>query len=434
MLDRDTFLSQVAEAFAHLEDREWLATCPLAQLLASGSNNPGESLATQLSSAIKQLRPVGDEPSGSPRSRQYRNLLLRYLVGASPKQIAQELMVSDRQARRDHLDGLQLVGLSLWQRVQRTGKRASGDDTFGLPLPPESGALVPPSALQAIQSEVDRLTAGQTSRPTPVEETVRGVVQTIEHLANSQDITIDVTSSREPCLVAIDHALLRQILLNLLTIQLEAHQQTRLDLEITRHPDRAQIRVAIGCPDALASSVAHHHCPLSSPDPDDPRLAVCYRLLNRYAGSLNPASRETGYHDVALTLPLARTATILLVDDNTDFLRLFERYLSDYPYELYQANTAELALSLARERQPDLITLDVMLPSQDGWEILQALKSDPATREIPVVICSVLPDQALAKSLGAADFVLKPVRQPVLLATIERCLVRSPQSARPDSR
>lgn len=434
MLDRDTFLGEVTEALAHLEDREWLANCPLARVLASGSKHPGEQLANQLSSAIKQLRPVGDDLPGSPRSRQYRNLLLRYLVGASPKQIAQELMVSDRQARRDHLDAVQLVGLSLWQQVQRTGDRAGGDVAFTPPPALESSILAPPSALETIQSEVDRLTAGQPGHPTPVEETVRGVVQTIEHLANSQGITIDVAYSRGPCLVAIDHALLRQILLNLLTIQLEGHQQTRLDLEITRHSERAEIRVAIGCPDASGSEMAHHRCPLSLPDPDDPRLAVCYRLLDRYGGSLSPASRETGYHDVALTLPLARTATILLVDDNTDFLRLFERYLSDYPYQLYQANTAELALNLARERQPDLITLDVMLPSQDGWEILQALKSDPTTREIPVVICSVLPDRALAKSLGAADFVLKPVRQPVLLATIERCLVKAHQAARPDSR
>lgn len=433
MLDRESFIGHVVEALSHLEDREWLAACPLAKVLAPGSSNPGEQLATQLSSAIKQLRPVGNEPAGSPRSRQYRNLLLRYLVGASPKQIAQDLMVSDRQARRDHLDGVHLVGLSLWQRYQRQGERASGEISLAPLAATDSGDPDPPLAIGTIQSEVDRLTAVPPSRPTHVEETVRGVIQTIEQLANSQRIKIDVTYSLEPCLVAIDHALLRQILLNLLTIQIAAHRDTRLDLRIARLLDRAQIQVTIGCPDASGPS-GHHRCPLSSPDPDDPRLAVCYRLLDRYGGSLSPGSAETGYHDVALTLPLARTATILLVDDNTDFLRLFERYLSDYPYHLYQANTAELALNLARERQPDLITLDVMLPSQDGWEILQALKTHPATREIPVIICSVLPDEALAKSLGAAAFVLKPVRQPVLLAAIERCLVRTRQPAHPDSR
>ena len=70
---------------------------------------------------------------------------------------------------------------------------------------------------------------------------------------------------------------------------------------------------------------------------------------------------------------------------------------------------------LAREVLPAAITLDIMMPNQDGWEILQALKSDPATRSIPVIICSVLEDPELAHSLGAAAYLQKPISQAALL-------------------
>ena len=76
------------------------------------------------------------------------------------------------------------------------------------------------------------------------------------------------------------------------------------------------------------------------------------------------------------------------------------------------------ALRLARELQPDAITLDVMMPSQDGWEVLQRLKSEPDTRRIPIIICSVLDDPELAFSLGAVACLKTPVSQADLVGAL----------------
>jgi CheY-like chemotaxis protein len=77
-------------------------------------------------------------------------------------------------------------------------------------------------------------------------------------------------------------------------------------------------------------------------------------------------------------------------------------------------------LPLARKLQPALITLDVMMPRLDGWEILQALQLDEKTRGIPVIICSAWEEPELARSLGAAAFLKKPIVRFTLLNALEK--------------
>jgi CheY-like chemotaxis protein len=134
--------------------------------------------------------------------------------------------------------------------------------------------------------------------------------------------------------------------------------------------------------------------------------------------------------EIVLVLPPIPLHTVLVVDDNPDVVSLFQRYLRGEPYRVVQATSGEVAHRLATALRPDVLVLDVMLPSQDGWEGLQRLRDDPATRAIPVVVCSVLPERDLALSLGVAEFLAKPVMRTALIATLERWC--PPRGTRPD--
>jgi CheY-like chemotaxis protein len=125
--------------------------------------------------------------------------------------------------------------------------------------------------------------------------------------------------------------------------------------------------------------------------------------------------------------------TLLVVDDNPDMGELFRWYLADLDVRVVQARSAATALELARELRPEAITLDVMMPSQDGWQLLEQLRADPAIAEIPTVVCSVLPERALALSLGVAGFLAKPVTQQDLLTALSRYLRLEERAARRDS-
>lgn len=116
--------------------------------------------------------------------------------------------------------------------------------------------------------------------------------------------------------------------------------------------------------------------------------------------------------------------TILVVEDNPQAAKLLSLYLVQAGYQILIAPTGRQALMLAAEHQPMAITLDLLLPDMDGWQVLAELKAMPRTRSIPVVIVSVLDRQALGFHLGALDYLVKPVERAELLHALRRCIPR----------
>ena len=88
-------------------------------------------------------------------------------------------------------------------------------------------------------------------------------------------------------------------------------------------------------------------------------------------------------------------------------------------FRVVAASGGDEGLRLARELQPVAVTLDVMMPGLDGWSVLSSLKADPVTAQIPVVMCTILRDEAMAFSLGASDFITKPVDRERIVGLLE---------------
>jgi signal transduction histidine kinase/CheY-like chemotaxis protein len=127
---------------------------------------------------------------------------------------------------------------------------------------------------------------------------------------------------------------------------------------------------------------------------------------------------------VHLSDELEEAPTVLVVDDDPAARDLLTANLKSTGYRLVQAANGEEALSLARRIRPDAITLDVLMPKPDGWEVLSALKADADLRDIPVIIVTVLSDRGIGLSLGAVDVLTKPVDRTRLMALIHSLLRR----------
>ncbi len=111
---------------------------------------------------------------------------------------------------------------------------------------------------------------------------------------------------------------------------------------------------------------------------------------------------------------------ILCIDDDPDVIEILRKYLVPEGYAVTGALSGDEGIKLARELQPSLITLDIMMPNKDGWEVLRELKQHGETRDIPVIIHSIIDNRPLAISLGALDVMTKPVEPKRLLSIVER--------------
>ncbi len=113
-------------------------------------------------------------------------------------------------------------------------------------------------------------------------------------------------------------------------------------------------------------------------------------------------------------------ALILVVDDEFGVAEVLETILADVGHEVVTAANGRQALERAKERLPDLVLLDFMMPIMDGPSVLKAMRKAPALRNIPAVIMSSLPESAISKSVGGmyAAFVRKPFRLNTVLDTV----------------
>jgi len=119
---------------------------------------------------------------------------------------------------------------------------------------------------------------------------------------------------------------------------------------------------------------------------------------------------------------MVKNKVVLVIDDVKSVLQLIRAALIDHPVDVLTAIDGGSGLALAQELAPDLVLLDLALPVMDGWEILAALRADPATQHVPVVIVTAHGDSdtaARARDLGANGFISKPFRPAELRRVIE---------------
>jgi len=108
------------------------------------------------------------------------------------------------------------------------------------------------------------------------------------------------------------------------------------------------------------------------------------------------------------------------VDDDTGVITLYKRYLEKQGYQVIGVTDSRQAVEQAIRLKPDVITVDILMPNKDGWSVIQELRQNEQTRDIPVVVCSIISDQGKGFSLGAADYLVKPIMEDDLIDALKR--------------
>lgn len=395
MVSRDEFRRQVRDALHHLYDYPYLERHPLALRYWPEVRRGGPSRAHRLNrlllESIEELNPPGQVAVDTSRVRFYALLVDRFVEEQPLPDIMRKLGYSRSQYFRE-----QQKAISMLASVLRES----------LPQPAPS----PGEADNLLDAEAERILV-QREAVDPV-EVVEGVLEAVNHLAKRYGVAL--TRDFAPQLPPIygSRTLLRQVFLKALTnlIVQAGARQVRIGIGHERQRVAAELVIEPGVADAGPGDAEGRRMP---------DMDAVQRLVEMAGGHWRGLEARPERCTCVFDFPAESQNVLLVVEDNEAVIRAFRRYLTGYNYQVMGATTGAEALRLARETRPAAVTLDIMMPNQDGWEILQSLKNDPATQHIPVIICSVLEDPELAHSLGAVAYLRKPVTQADLLSALK---------------
>lgn len=404
MLTREQFIKCLRDALNHLHDPGRLRRSPLAALFGV-ENRFDTSLALQrtLTEAIDSLKPLDDEPYQSRAWRIYDSLHCCYVQQLSQRIVADQLGISTRQLRREQHIALEELADQLWQQFDLQAELLT--DTC------EAEAAEPQATTAPMDTE--ELAWLKNSPPEKSTDLDQALVETADlarPLAAQHNVSLQIESTDSSPMLAVHPVAFGQMLLNLLTVAIQRVPGGAVHVEAEFL--QWQVEIQVRCTGPTPN--------LQPPSGDEAAsLDMAHRLAELSRGTLTHAFDE-GMFSATLTLPELEQWPVLVIDDNADTLQLMERYASGTRYRLVGTRDPEEALALAAQVGPQVIVLDVMMPQIDGWRVLSQLRQHPQTSRIPVVVCTILAQEALALSLGASAFIRKPVTRQALLEALDR--------------
>lgn len=394
----------IREALNHLHDPGFLRRSSLAAAFGvAGRFDTPSAVRNILVNAIDALQPQSGEPPGSRAWEVFQSLYYRYVEQFTQEDVANQMGISLRQLRRLQQSALEALAYRLAEQFHPQHSHLP-------PIPPPEPA---PSAAANAGEELDWLKASPPEETTDPSEALPAAVELLRPLARQRGVSVEITLEKDLPHIAAHPIAVRQAFLNVLTVAvLNSPSDASTRIRAVADAVQGQVRITIdwetGGPAPQRDSAEDRH-----------KLEFAQRLVELCAGRLQVAAKEEK-HSASFIFSALAQQMVLAIDDNAQALQLLQRYVAGTRYRVVGTQDASEALELIRTRSYQVIVVDVMMPHTDGWTVLAELKQSPLTGAIPIIVCTVLPQRELALSLGANDFVQKPVSRQAFLQALDR--------------
>jgi len=392
-MKREQFVAALRTTLIRLDDYQNLRHSPLLPLLPLAPEGPNPvALQRYLIEAIDTLK-------RAPGSAQAAALLYyRYVEHLSQADVAFQLGISVRQLRRDQNNAIELLAEQVWREVASLHAVP-----VAVSLPTPSPAL----ASGALHAEVDWLRRRHTGVSCQLGPELQKALAEAAVLAATYQVDFRRGAPRDAVAVALPPLVLRQTLLTLLQLLMPVVAHQRLTLTTTETQRTVTLTIALPAgvePGPLLNACQQAH-------------QVALQLLTPFHGAV-AAPSQPAPAAIELILPKVAGIPVLVVDDNPDTCQLLQRYAAHSRYQVIPVTDGRQTVALAQQHAVQALVLDVMMPDLDGWDLLAQLRYHPATQRLPIAVCTVLPQQELARLLGATHFLQKPINQETFLETL----------------
>ncbi|PKL45372.1 MAG: hybrid sensor histidine kinase/response regulator [Candidatus Riflebacteria bacterium HGW-Riflebacteria-2] len=293
-----------------------------------------------------------------------------------------------------------------------------------------------------------------------LQELLQSVIETIRPLAQKNNNRLDTKFSEELGFIKADSLRLRQIIFNLLSNACKFTEAgvITLSADLTHGEDNDQVTIVvedtgIGLTSEQLTRLFGEFC---QADNSISRkyggtglgLAITKKLCELMGGTITVTSVPGEGSTFIVSIPVSKAANpvapasqadpqppedsstttqpvILAIDDDPESLELIDRSLSREGFRVVCASSGVEGLKIARETQPDVIVLDVVMPGESGWDILLLSKTDPLISHIPVILLTMLDEPEKGLAMGAADYLIKPIETKHFLEVLKKLVARS---------
>jgi CheY-like chemotaxis protein/signal transduction histidine kinase/methyl-accepting chemotaxis protein len=274
---------------------------------------------------------------------------------------------------------------------------------------------------------------------------INNTVESVRNLGEEKGLFFKVNSEYENIDIFSDESRLNQIFTNLIGNAIKFTQHGGVEVHVTMDRKKAYVDIidtGIGIPKNKLDSIFEEFRQIDGSTSRNFEgtglgLAIVQKLLKQLQGEISVESEVGNGSKFTVVLPLLPHAgrkkeykgsktevptgrkKILVVDDDINVISNIKGFLSKKGYEVIPALNGKEALVLAERYKPMAITLDILMPDMDGFEVLQNLKENHITKDIPVIMISVSEEKNTAVALGAVKHLIKPVKENSLMTEIQ---------------
>jgi len=289
---------------------------------------------------------------------------------------------------------------------------------------------------------------------------LKNITDSLQPLVKGKEINLSLEINDNLPPIETDEAKLHQVLQNIISNAVKFTEDGGVDIKVTNDREKVKILIKDTGIGITAESLPYIFDEFRQADGTSSRayegtglgLTIASKLINALNGEIFAESEhgvgsiftviiplkwydETELHTNVITpseiaskdrittkSPVIKKhqKTILVVDDNPKYLTEISRYLEIAGYNTICTSSGKDVIKLAEQHNPFAITLDVVMPEMDGWEVLQELKNSSKAKEIPVIMVSVSDDKETGFAMGAVGFVQKPVDKSILVKEIRK--------------